>query len=349
MLITSRHPALIQSRDFAALGLDDARLRDACRRGDLVRVRRGVYVEAGRWAALGVEERCRLTVVAAAATCRTRVVVSHVSAAVVHGLPLVGAPSRWVHVLVPPAGGSRREHGFAKHARDDHDRPDALEVDGVLVTPLDATLVDVCLTEPFVRAVVMTDHALHRGMVTLESLAAEFERRGTRRGAKRVQAVLEFATPSAQGPLESVSRVGFRLLGLPDPVLQHQLFDETGRRVAIVDDRWPGFGVVGESDGRVKYTDPGMTAGRTAAQVLMDEKDREDDIRALPEVRGFARRGWDVALDVRRLGPVLARAGVVPVGPSERATSPSTVDDDRPDSTNPPVPRPPSAPGRVAR
>ncbi|WP_123519620.1 type IV toxin-antitoxin system AbiEi family antitoxin domain-containing protein [Frigoribacterium sp. PhB24] len=197
MLITARHPDLVLSRDLAALGLDDARLRDACRRGELVRVRRGAYVDAGRWAALGVEGRYRLTVVAAAASCRTQVLVSHVSAAVLHGLPLVGAPPRWVHVLVPPAGGSRHEHGFAKHARDDHDRPDALLLDDVHVTPLDATLVDVCLTEPFVRAVVMTDHALHQGAVTLEALTAEFARRGTGRGSKKVAAVLEFATPLA--------------------------------------------------------------------------------------------------------------------------------------------------------
>lgn len=340
MLITARHPGLILSRDLAALGLDDARLRDACRRGDLVRVRRGAYVDASHWVALGVEGRYRLTVVAAAASCRTRVLVSHVSAAVLHGLPLVGAPPRWVHVLVPPAGGSRHEHGFAKHARDDHDRLDALVLDGVHVTPLDATLVDVCLTEPFVRAVVMTDHALHQGAVTLESLAAEFARRGTSRGSKKVAAVLEFATPLADRPLESISRVGFRLLGLPDPVLQHPLFDETGRRVAIVDNWWPGFGAVGESDGRIKYTDPEMMAGRTTAQVLMDEKDREDDIRALPEVRGFARWGWDVALDVRRLGPVLARAGVVPVGHHQRASPSSTVENDRPASTESPVPAP---------
>ena len=79
--------------------------------------------------------------------------------------------------------------------------------------------------------------------------------------------------------------------------------------------------------------------------VLMDEKDREDAVRALPEVRGFARWGWDVALDVRHLGPVLARAGVVPLGSRRRATPSSAGECDGPQSTKSPVP----APGGYAR
>lgn len=321
MLLTSRHPGLILSRDLTALGLDDAELRRACRRGELVGVRRGAYVESALWRRLGVDERYRLTVVAAAAACRTRVVVSHLSAAVLHGLPLVGAPPPVVHVLVAPPGGSRREHGFVKHARSDYDLPGLPQIDGVLVTPVETTLVDVCLTESFLRAVVMTDHALRIGAVTLEQLAQEFASRDTARGATRVRAVLQFASPLSAGPLESVSRVGFRLLGLPDPVLQHPLFDATGRRVAIVDNWWPHAGAVGESDGRIKYTDPAVMNGRTVEQVVIDEKHREDEIRSLPEVQGFARWGWSTALDTRRLGEVLARAGVSPESKARKRAS----------------------------
>jgi predicted transcriptional regulator of viral defense system len=323
MHMTSRHPGLILSRDLRAFGLDDAELRRACKRGELVCVRRGAYVEAELWARLGVDERYRLTVVAAAAACRSRVVISHVSAAVLYGLPLVGAPPRWVHTLVAVPGGSRREHGFVKHARADYERPVQQTVDGVALTPVETTLVDVCLTEPFLRAVVMTDHALRTGLVTLEKMAAEFASRETARGASRVRAVLEFASPLSAGPLESVSRVGFRLLGVPDPVLQHPLFDPSGRRVAIVDNWWPHAGAVGESDGRIKNTDPAMMNGRSAQDVLIDEKHREDEIRALPEVSGFARWGWSTALDTRRLGEVLARAGVVPVQRARGRSSPA--------------------------
>lgn len=309
MLITVHRPGLLLSRDVSSLGLDPAMLRRSHARGALVRVRRGAYVETSVWAEMGVEERHATTAVAAAAACRSDVVVSHLSAAVLHGLPVVGAPGAAVHVLVPPAGGSRREHGFVKHAR--AVGRDGLDVvQGVLVTSVATTLVDVCLTETFLRAVVMTDDALRRRVVTLAELLADFESRGTIRGARRVGAVVEFADPRAASPLESVSRVGIRLLGLPDPVLQHVLREE-GRHVATLDFWWASEGVAGEADGTDKYVDEGMVAGRSSKEALLHEKDRENAVRRLPEVNGFARWGWDDALDLGRLAARLASAGLV--------------------------------------
>jgi len=304
------HDDLLLSRRSSSLGLDPAELRRACARGELVRLRPGAYVAASTWAAAGVDERHRLRIRGAAAASRTPVVVSHVSAAVLHGLPLVGAPPHDVHVLVPPAGGSRREHGFVKHARA-HELDAQSETGGLLVTPLAVALVDVCLTESFTRAVVMTDHALRTGAVTLADMVAEFASRGTRRGARRLEAVVAFASPLADRPLESISRVGMRLLGLPDPVLQHE-FRHAGRHVATVDFWWPDVGAVGEADGDLKYSDPGMRAGRSPAQVVIDEKKREDAVRGLDEVRAFVRWDWATAMDAERLGTRLSAAGVRP-------------------------------------
>ncbi|WP_314103126.1 type IV toxin-antitoxin system AbiEi family antitoxin domain-containing protein [uncultured Frigoribacterium sp.] len=304
------HHELLLSRQVSSVGLDPVVLRRSCARGELVRLRPGAYVLTSTWAAAGVDERHRLRIRAAAAASRTPVVVSHVSAAVLHGMPLVGAPPAHVHVLVPPAGGSRHEHGFVKHARI-HSWDAQVEGGGLLLTPLAVALVDVCLTESFTRSVVMTDHALRAGAVTLAELVDEFASRGTRRGARKVEAVVAFASPLADRPLESVSRVGMRLLGLPDPELQHE-FRQSDRHLSTVDFWWPDVGAVGEADGDLKYSDPVFLAGRTPAQVVIDEKKREDAVRRLDEVTSFVRWDWATALDVEQLGARLAAAGLRP-------------------------------------
>jgi hypothetical protein len=59
--------------------------------------------------------------------------------------------------------------------------------------------------------------------------------------------------------------------------------------------------VIGEFDGRLKYDVP---------RALWDEKTREDTLRRLPEVRGFARWTMREAADARALAPVLSAAGL---------------------------------------
>jgi hypothetical protein len=57
-----------------------------------------------------------------------------------------------------------------------------------------------------------------------------------------------------ESPLESVVRGRCILLGLPLPEPQVWLSDSQGV-IGRVDFLWPGSGVVGEADGRVKYRD----------------------------------------------------------------------------------------------
>ncbi|MFN8108092.1 MAG: hypothetical protein U0R21_09955 [Nocardioidaceae bacterium] len=55
------------------------------------------------------------------------------------------------------------------------------------------------------------------------------------------------------------------------PVLQHMIFDAHGRLLGVVDFYWPGYGVIGEFDGRVKY-EKLRKPGESATDVLMREK-----------------------------------------------------------------------------
>lgn len=95
--------------------------------------------------------------------------------------------------------------------------------------------------------------------------------------------------------------------GLPAPLLQVELRGTSGKRY-IGDFYWPQSMLVGEFDGAAKYRDPAFLRGRTPEQALMDEKDREDDLRAAGY--GVRRWGWAIATDASRLRTHLTKAGL---------------------------------------
>jgi len=89
--------------------------------------------------------------------------VSHVSAAVLHGLRVWGIPSDRVHVTRDRCRtGARR--GSRVHAHSAPlDAEDVVMVGGVPTTSVARTVVDIARTAPFEQAVVVADSALENG------------------------------------------------------------------------------------------------------------------------------------------------------------------------------------------
>jgi hypothetical protein len=143
--------------------------------------------------------------------------------------------------------------------------------------------------------------------VTKEDLLVESRRLAVRQSSAKVARVIEFANAAADRPGESLSRVSMHQAGMSAPELQKELFGASGRRY-FVDFWWAEHGLIGEFDGRDKYRNPLFLRGRTPEQALLDEKDREDDLRAAGH--GMVRWGWDVARSPNRLALRLARAGL---------------------------------------
>ena len=126
---------------------------------------------------------------------------------------------------------------------------------------------------------------------------------------------LRFASHLAESPGESKSRCVIRELGFPDPVLQ-QRFDDAEGLIGFVDFWWPAQGLVGESDGRGKYT---SSSRATADDVVYAEKLREDRLRALG--LGVVRWNWPMLEAPERLAARLERAGLQRITPRSRAKS----------------------------
>ncbi|WP_146073414.1 hypothetical protein [Cryobacterium sp. N22] len=292
-----------------------------CREGVLHSIRRGVYVTGERWRASNVDERYRLMVRATALVAGNPPVLSHHSAAVLRGLPIIGRWPSTVHIVTPGASGGSNARFTTSHRGP---VPEAVhEIDGCRVTTLARTLVDVAASSPFLVGVTMVDHALRveqeraererRGEVpvrpplTREDLYRELARVNPRTGRRRAERVIAFANPLAANPGETLSRVRIFQLGFAAPELQVCFPDILGG-TAWVDFFWRRVRKIGEFDGFLKYGVGPVLGDRDPSSVVWQEKQREDALRA--RVNSFDRWGWDLALSPARFHAFLTERGV---------------------------------------
>lgn len=256
------------------------------RRGNLTRIRRGAYI-APSDKEVHREERHRRLIHATVPQLLDGSVVSHGSAAALHRLPVFAPSIARVHVT-RPCEGQRRP---LLHL---HCAPlvsgDVTVIDGIAVTSVARTVLDLARTARMEHSVPAADRALRLELppeLLLEGLA-RMERWPGVRAARRVVA---FADPRAESVGESVSRVRIHLEGLPKPDLQVKIVAvASGVLLATVDFYWEKQRVVGEFDGKGKYGEL-LLPGQRPKDAVYAEKRREDVVRA--EDHEFVRWGWD--------------------------------------------------------
>ncbi len=284
------------------------RLLRAVRAGIVTRVRNGVYMTAANWQALDVDARYRALGAAFAVESHTAPVFSHHSAAALWRLPIVGPWPTDVHVAVNRASGGRSDPGLVRHCEG---QPRAQLIDGLLATTLARTAVDMARSAPLRVSVPMVDAALRERdgtiIVDKSDLIEELAGIRSRRGMARCRDVIAFADGESGSAGESLSRVNIRVAGLPAPRLQESFYDDAGL-IGIVDFFWPEQHLIGEFDGRGKYLRDEFTRGRDAGDIVIQEKIREDRMRALGH--RFARWGWSTARSPAALTSILRAAGL---------------------------------------
>jgi len=224
-----------------------------------------------------------------------RAVISHASAAVLHGLPYVDTP---VVPTLTVERGQRGEPGIyvAKLAS-----ADVTQRDGLPITTPSRTLVDV-MREARDRgaAQALADGAMRSGL-TLEDVGGALRRARGWPGVRQAREAWQHADARAESPHESRCRVWFRDAELPEPELQVVLGD--GSCTYRVDFLFRAQRTVVEADGRLKYTDPAA---------LWEEKVREDWLRdqGFEVVRAIWSDHRDKGHDlVRRTRRAFERAG----------------------------------------
>jgi hypothetical protein len=266
-------------------GWSDSALTRAVRSGRVVRVRHDQFV-LGPMDVLG-----HATSAAAASRACAGSVVSHESAAVIHGLPLIGGPPARPRLTVSPRRTGDVVGALLHRATL---RPsDIVAVDGVWLTSPSRTLVDLARSLRPEQAVAATDAALNRGLTSLDDLEDTLRQCAGWPGSRRARGAMAQVDGLAESPLESISRLMMTRFELPVPQLQTRVGDATGLPVARLDFYWEDEGVAGEADGQLKYE---------SRSDLMQEKRRQEELETLGLV--VVRWGWD---DVTRRPELLTR------------------------------------------
>jgi hypothetical protein len=281
---------LTSRAQLLAAGFSADELRGLLREGRLTPVRRGSYVHGGL--PEDVLARHVLQIRAAVGELASDAVVSHVSAAVLHGLRIWGVRLDRVHVTRRRRTGGRC--GVLVHVHSAAlDPAEIVMIGGLPVTSLARTVADLGRMLPFEQAVVFGDSAMfHKlpGRVEKGDVLAVLDHEPRRPGTKAARRALDFSSALSESVGESRSRVAIAAAGLPPPVLQWEVHAAaTGAFVGRVDMGWPKQRTVGEFDGLVKYGRT-LRPGQDIAEVLVEEKLREDALR--DEDLGVVRWIW---------------------------------------------------------
>ena len=248
------------------------------RNGTLCSLRPGIYATAASVSDLTrdpPDERARqaggqlLQVAATLAVTGSRSAGSHRSAALVHGLGLVGrGPERRAEITRAPGegGGHASRAGAQVHVAalpPEH----VVSYRGVLLTSVPRTVIDLARVLPFGEGAAVADSALHAGLTSKSELAAVIADCARWPGLQRAREVTAFSDARSESVLESLSRAVFHQAGLPPPDLQVWVGDDSDV-IGRADFLWRRYNTIGEADGAFKY----QTPARARAQLERDAR-----------------------------------------------------------------------------
>lgn len=290
---------VITTADATACGYDRHAITAFVQAGVLHRVHRGAFTTTQAWTAATAEQRHLLRCRAIVPNYRDAV-LSHSSAVVAHGLPIYDIDLRTIHLSRTADGRRGRQGAVVVHAALPTDALTSIHGAAQLpaCTPAVAVL-QVAAVDGLAAGMVAAEGALQRGDFASEDLhdARALARLG--RGRTTADLVTKLAGSHSESPGETLARLLFRALRLPEPEQQASIQLPSGA-VARVDFLFAAARVVVEFDGAVKY---GGASGRAE---LIREKRREDGLRAA----GYrvVRLVWS---DLQRPEYVLAQIGLV--------------------------------------
>lgn len=263
------------SQEALAAGYVVDDVKAALRSGRWVRLRKGVYTTRERLAAADDRDRHLLNCVAVLLSLGHGPVLSHSSAARLHGLLVPQRESG--DVRTTSVDQWRRGRGY-RVARAALPPDDVVPWSTFTTTTVARTLIDCAREWPQLQAVIAIDAALNDGLVRRAELQGAVHSARHRTGASAAARTLGLSDGRAESPLETEGRLALLAAGLPAPELQVELHDARGF-VARVDAWYEDAALALEFDGRVKYLDP--RGGRSPGEVLWEEKRREDRVRRL--------------------------------------------------------------------
>lgn len=262
--LAEQQGGLFLTSQVVAHGICEATPRAWVAAGEAFRLTRGLYLLSTHRASTAAERHLQRA--RGAHLLMPDAVLSHWTAVLAHGLPVLQVPA--AVRLQRPVRRQARRSGFVI---DPLREPPVDSAHGP-TSPVAVALLDQARLRGLEAGLVSADAALRTAAVSPEELAARAaELRGPRSGLARRTAEL------ADGSIESVGESRLRyvcVMGGIEVVAQATIRGRDGRFVARVDFLVKDTMVVLEFDGRVKYVDGNGRA-------LWHEKQREDALRQL--------------------------------------------------------------------
>jgi hypothetical protein len=277
-LLAAKQGGVIMRQQAIDAGMSDEDIARLLRSRAWHAVRRGAYVDRGKWSEMDDDERHRALLHAVAHKLTGDPVISHVSALTMHGLPTWGHDLSNAH-LTRTTKSSRSEAGVVHH-RGDLPDDQVVTIDGLRVTSPTRAIVEITFVSPYEPCVTTADAALLRGQTTNADLLETMDSMRDWPGARNGGRVVAFADGRSETVGESRSRVAFDAAGLPTPELQAEITDSRGALVGRVDFLFREYNTIVEFDGRVKYGRD-LAPNGDPGEAVWREKKREDRLRSL--------------------------------------------------------------------
>jgi hypothetical protein len=278
-------PQPFLTREADAAGLSERRRAGALRRGQLIRLAPGLYAARSAWELLTPRDR-HLATTRTAVLAVPGAVLSHRSAALLHGLPHPWGALGPVRMTVLDDDRTSREPAWVQLHRGatppEHLSPGT---DGLPVTTATRTVVDCFREESLPDGVAIADGALRNDLTSVECLRAMRAFQGRWPGVTKAESGILLLDERRENWFESRSAAALWCCGIPLGVPQVVVRDEWRQFVARVDMAWAEEGVVGEADGRGKYLgefEDGLDdSARSAAVRVVAAGVRESRLRDL--------------------------------------------------------------------
>ena len=238
----------------------------------------GLFARKTRWEELNRAQR-HVEIVRALAIQHPEWTFCSYSAACLLGLEVSWRHLNVAHVCSATKPSARPGARIQRHRTEP---AGAIDQGGTSVTPPIQTATDCLLQTGFADSMPIADSAISKLGLTREQLMGAVEKRASARNGRAVRTALttlRYADARAESGGESVARAVMIETGFAPDQLQYELtdpFDSTETmRTDFAWERQARELTLGELDGLVKYTDQTMLAGRTTAEVLVAERQRE--------------------------------------------------------------------------
>lgn len=240
--------------------------------GEVVRPARGLYARASYWLGLNNSQRL-MHMVRALQQAHPKWIFTDLSAVCIHELDHDFSLNHYIVSAITTSHDNSKHCPIWMRYRYDHDTEYEI-VNGVRVTTLARTVAECLCAFDFCNGMQVCNNALRKG-ATIGEITRMLE--SLWQTPAHAWRVIEHASERCTNGGESRAYAAIIEGGLQVPQLQRRFYNEQSHELAFTDYSWTtehGI-IVGELDGKEKYTNPEMTGGRSIEEIVDAERARE--------------------------------------------------------------------------